>query len=117
MKNRFRSLLLIILPVIALSSCVYDKELAYLNDQIIALNRRVTKLEDAQTSMDQKMSRDLDASLQSTRSAQADAVAASQDVVVGPTLADGGVPEVNVEQVLGQEAFETLVEDMFHPRI
>ena len=46
-----------------------------------------------------------------------DAVAASQDVVVGPTLADGGVPEVNVEQVLGQEAFETLVEDMFHPRI
>jgi len=45
------------------------------------------------------------------------AIAASQDSVVGPTLADGGAPQVNVEQVLGRNAFETLVGEMFHLRI
>lgn len=33
--------------VIACSSCVYDKEFAYLNDQVVALNRRTSQLEDA----------------------------------------------------------------------
>ena len=29
-----------------LSSCLYDNDIAYLNDQVIALNRRVKSLED-----------------------------------------------------------------------
>lgn len=35
-----------VLSVIALSSCAYDKDLTYLNDQVIALNRRVAKIEE-----------------------------------------------------------------------
>jgi tol-pal system protein YbgF len=35
-----------VLSIVALSSCAYDKDLAYLNDQVIALNRRVAKIEE-----------------------------------------------------------------------
>ena len=42
-----------LLPLVGFSSCVYDKDLAYLNDQVIALNRRVAKIEEA---MDTKIS-------------------------------------------------------------
>ncbi len=35
-----------VLSVIALSSCASDKDLAYLNDQVISLNRRVAKIEE-----------------------------------------------------------------------
>jgi len=33
--------------IVFLPACVYDKDVAYLNDQVIALNRRVRTLEDA----------------------------------------------------------------------
>lgn len=33
--------------LVFLSSCVYDNDIAYLNDQVVALNRRVKSLEDA----------------------------------------------------------------------
>ncbi len=33
--------------LVFLSSCLYDNDIAYLNDQVIALNRRVRSLEDA----------------------------------------------------------------------
>jgi tol-pal system protein YbgF len=33
--------------LIFLSSCLYDNDIAYLNDQVVALNRRVKSLEDA----------------------------------------------------------------------
>jgi tol-pal system protein YbgF len=33
--------------LLSLSSCLYDNDIAYLNDQVIALNRRVKSLEDA----------------------------------------------------------------------
>jgi tol-pal system protein YbgF len=35
-----------LLSVVALWSCAYDKDMAYLNDQVIALNRRVAKIEE-----------------------------------------------------------------------
>lgn len=35
-----------LLSVMSLSSCAYDRDLAYLNDQVIALNRRVAKIEE-----------------------------------------------------------------------
>jgi tol-pal system protein YbgF len=40
-------------PVVGVSSCASDKDMAYLNDQVIALNRRVAKLEEG---MDTKLS-------------------------------------------------------------
>lgn len=42
-----------LLPLAGFSSCIYDRDLAYLNDQVIALNRRVAKIEEA---MDTKIS-------------------------------------------------------------
>lgn len=38
--------MLVLLSVLGLSSCAYDRDLAYLNDQVIALNRRVAKIEE-----------------------------------------------------------------------
>lgn len=40
-------------PVVGVSSCASDKDMTYLNDQVIALNRRVAKLEEG---MDTKLS-------------------------------------------------------------
>lgn len=42
-----------LLPILFFSSCAYDRDMAYLNDQVIALNRRVAKIEEA---MDTKIS-------------------------------------------------------------
>jgi len=36
---------------------------------------------------------------------------------VGPTMADGGVVDVNLETVLGRERFERLVDELFHMHI
>ena len=57
--------LTIILSVFFFNSCVYDQNLTYLNDQIIALNKRVTKLEES-------MGSDLDTRLSSVHSRQAE---------------------------------------------
>jgi tol-pal system protein YbgF len=56
-----------VLVTLLFSSCVYDKEFSYLNDQIIALNRRVTSL---QETVDTKISRDLESRLELIRSNQ-----------------------------------------------
>jgi tol-pal system protein YbgF len=58
----------VIFWALGLSSCVYDTELAYLNDQIIALNKRVKTLEDT---LDTRLDRDLDTRLESMQSNQA----------------------------------------------
>jgi len=60
---------IIIFCVIPFSSCVYDKEFTYLNDQMIALNKRVKTLEE---SVDTKVNRDIDSKMTSIRSNQAD---------------------------------------------
>lgn len=48
MKKRDRRLwwVVIIFSIIAFSSCAYDKEFAYLNDQIIVLNKRVGQMQE-----------------------------------------------------------------------
>ena len=74
MKKELRFWVPLILSVILLSSCVYDKEFAYLNDQIIALNRRVIKIEESQATIDKKVSNDLDVRIQSIRSGNAETV-------------------------------------------
>jgi len=60
--------LVVIFFALALSSCVYDTEFAYLNDQVIALNKRVKALEET---LDKRLERDLDARLESVHSNQA----------------------------------------------
>jgi len=58
----------IIVSLIPLFSCVPETELIHLNDQIITLNKKVSNLEEKQTSID---SRDLDSELEPIRTRQA----------------------------------------------
>lgn len=58
-----------ILLAFGLSSCVYDTEFAYLNDQIISLNKRVKGLEER---LDTGLDQNLDARLESVHSNQAE---------------------------------------------
>ena len=58
----------VIFLALGLSSCVYDTEIAYLNDQIISLDKRVKTLEDT---LGTKLEKDLDTSLETMRSNQA----------------------------------------------
>lgn len=44
---RFCKWLLLTMACLLLSSCVYDREMAYFNDQIVSLNRKVSSLEEA----------------------------------------------------------------------
>ncbi|UCF40359.1 MAG: hypothetical protein JSW43_11585 [Gemmatimonadota bacterium] len=44
-------------------------------------------------------------------------VAVDGQAALGPTLADGGEANLNVEQVLGRERFEALVDQLFHMHI
>lgn len=62
-------LIIILLLFPSFASCVYDKEFAYLNDQIVSLNRRVSKL---QESLNTKLGRSaLDSRLNAIHSSQA----------------------------------------------
>ncbi|MBP1739976.1 MAG: lipoprotein [Deltaproteobacteria bacterium] len=45
--TRKARVILFIGMLVFLSSCLYDNDIAYLNDQVVALNRRVKSLEDA----------------------------------------------------------------------
>ena len=64
--------LAIFLYAMLFSSCVYERDMAYLNDQNIALERRVTKLQESQKSLDAKLSTELETKLESIRSNQAE---------------------------------------------
>jgi len=75
-----RSLAIIIAFLcLPLTSCVYDQDLQYLNDQVVALNRKVSNLEQT---MDKRVGDDLDAKLGSIRSSQA-ATGADLDQIKG----------------------------------
>jgi len=69
----FSPALLIVFPILSLFSCVTNNELTYLNDQIIALNKRVAKLEES-------LGGDLDTRLNAIHSRQAE-VGAEMDQV------------------------------------
>jgi tol-pal system protein YbgF len=51
---------LVVFSIISLSSCAYDRELEYLNDQVTALNKRVKYLEDTRGRDVASMSADVD---------------------------------------------------------
>ena len=71
-KEIFGSKLFIILFVVFLSSCVQHKDIIYLNDQILALNKRVKKIQESQESMDGRVGSDLNSRLKSIHSGQAE---------------------------------------------
>ncbi|MBW2609322.1 MAG: tol-pal system protein YbgF [Deltaproteobacteria bacterium] len=60
-KSVFRLGWVIIFSAFFLASCVYDKEFAYLNDQIISLNNRVTKLQESIDSKQEAIDSKIDA--------------------------------------------------------
>ncbi|MGE5841915.1 MAG: hypothetical protein ACM335_06540, partial [Deltaproteobacteria bacterium] len=45
--TRKTGVFLLLGSLVFFSSCLYDNDIAYLNDQVVALNRRVKSLEDA----------------------------------------------------------------------
>jgi tol-pal system protein YbgF len=51
---------LVVFSIISLSSCAYDQELTYLNDQVTALNKRVKNLEETRGGDVASMSADVD---------------------------------------------------------
>jgi tol-pal system protein YbgF len=61
-KKRIFCLLmpLVVFSIISLSSCAYDQELTYLDDQVTALNKRVKNLEDSRGRDVASMSTDVD---------------------------------------------------------
>ena len=108
-KGLCRLVLFIILPIVSFNSCVYDQELTYLNDQMIALNKRVTKLEEL-------LGSDLDSRLGSVHSRQAE-VGAEMDQLKTEIGGLSGRVEDNeqlikrsVEKDLGKE--DTMVAGM-----
>ncbi len=94
--------LFIILPIVLLNSCVYDQEMTYLNDQMIALNKRVTKLEES-------MGGDLDTRLGSVRSRQAevgaemDQLRSEMSTLTGRVEDNEQLLKRNLEKDLGKE--------------
>ncbi|MFO7987055.1 MAG: tol-pal system protein YbgF [Desulfatiglandaceae bacterium] len=78
--------------LLLLCSCVTQKEFLYLNDQLVALNKRVDELED-QT--EKKLSGKLNAELQAIRDRQADNVAEVDQVKTEIQRLSGQVQENN----------------------
>jgi tol-pal system protein YbgF len=68
-KQKTIGLGLLLFSFVFISSCVYDKEFTYLNDQIIALNKRVTRL---QESVDEKLETNIETRMKSIHSSQAE---------------------------------------------
>jgi tol-pal system protein YbgF len=91
-----------IFPIVALNSCVYDQDMTYLNDQMIALNKRVTKLEEL-------LGDDLDTRLGSVRTRQAEAGAEMDQLKAEMSALSGRVEDNeqlikrNLEKDLGKE--------------
>ena len=97
-----RLVLFAILPIVLLDSCAYDQEMTYLNDQMIALNKRVTKLEES-------LGGGLDTRLDSVRSGQAemgaemDQVRSEMSALTGRVEDNEQLIKRNLEKDLGKE--------------
>ncbi len=101
-KGLCRLVLFIIFPIVSLNSCVYDQEMTYLNDQMIALNKRVTKLEEL-------LGNNLDTRLDSVHSRQAEVGAEMDQMKTEISELSGRVEDTEqlikrrVEKDLGKE--------------
>lgn len=72
-KNRFLGMGLLMVLFIPLFSCVTTKEdLIVLNDRIVAVDHRVSKLNDSIDTTDKKINRELESKLEPLRQSQAD---------------------------------------------
>jgi tol-pal system protein YbgF len=101
-----------LLLVFVLSSCVYDREMAYFNDQIVTLNRKVSSLEEATGS-------DLSAKLEIMQSTQAgmrlelDRIKAELSETSGRAEENEHIVRRIVEQDLSQQdAMKARIEEM-----
>ncbi len=65
---RICKIFIVFLPFLFVYSCTYDREFAYLNDQVTELNRQVKNLQD---SVDKRVGEELDNKLQTIHSQQA----------------------------------------------
>jgi len=94
--------LFMILSIVPLNSCVYDQQMTYLNDQMIALNKRVTKLEES-------LGGDLDTRLGSVHTRQAevgaemDQLRAEMGALSGRVEDNEQLIKRNLEKDLGKE--------------
>jgi tol-pal system protein YbgF len=70
--------ILVALSMIPLTSCITGSEVTYLNDQMVALDKRVKKVEKSLDSFDKLMDKDLESSLHSILAKQA-ALSADMD--------------------------------------
>ena len=70
-KHHASSISLLIIPLITLFACVPESEVINLNDQIVALNKKVAKLEASQSGVDKQRTRETDSELEAIRSSQA----------------------------------------------
>ena len=104
-----RTCIILVVLIAPMFSCVYDKEFQYLNDQVIALNRRVNQVQEAQESVDKTLSRDLDNKLDTIRSTQAgmrvemDQIRGNLQEMSGRIEDNEGVLRRTVERDLGDQ--------------
>lgn len=107
---------LIFLSLLLSSSCVYDREFTYLNDEVSALNRRVTQL---QETVDGSLTKDFDAKLEQIRSNQKamrlelDELGGGIQELSGRTEDNENILKRTVEKDLGQqETMRSTLEDL-----
>lgn len=109
-------LFIVFLPLLLFSSCVYDREFTYLNDEVNALNRRVTQL---QETVGGSLARDIDGKLEQFRSNQKemrlelDELKGEIQGLSGRTEDNENILKRTVEKDLGQqEMIRTTLEDL-----
>jgi tol-pal system protein YbgF len=107
---------IILCPLLTLSSCVYEKEMVYLNDQTKNLQRRVTDLEASQKRIDETLGSDF---LESIRESQAELKVEIGQLKEDMAALSGRLEDSEhilqrtVERDLGeQDALKTQVDDL-----
>ena len=104
--------LIIVFLCLPLASCVYDQELQYLNDQVVALNRKVSNLEQT---LDKRVGDDLGTmrSRQATMGADLDQIKGDVAKLSARVQDNESVIKRSVERDLGeQDKVKETVEDL-----